>query len=374
MPKIGSIVRFCFTLGLGVAGGWLWRDGGAIWTPPAVTEPVILAEVEELEPPADEPVVIPEIIPTVDLMLALQDGMVTAEFRGNGIDTLRLVVVNRAKHPIRLAFPLGQAFESTSSRVMLARPCVLELAGGEARLAELGTFALSSTGAVGDQAYVPVWASKEKLQPLLEYLEANPEFPLPAAQTAALALLENLPAVAFAKYVESNDEEIWNPAFKVDTVDLIKALMVLREIGGDEELAITLDPRTRIEAMLDPLASAYAARYYGIRPETEWTFWRNEVQAGNADALKGIARYYPEVALQMLPEWVRETRTRVAYRLAALEALVATEREEALNILREMQNDFDPDSLLGKKVADCVRRLETVLGQPPLRLGFRVTF
>lgn len=379
MPTLGSITRFLFTLGVGVGGGWLWRDGGAIWQLPPVPEEMVVVQTEEPVPQPiveQELVIEPEPAPTVDLMIALKEGSVSAEFRGNGTDTLRMVLVNRAKHPIRLVFPLGQAFESTSGRVMLARSCVFEMREAEARLEEVGTFALSSTGAVGDQAFVPVWASTERLQPLLEYLEANPEFSLPAAQTAVLALLENLPAAAFAKFAPAPEEGslAWNPAFKVETVDLVKALMVLREIGMDEELAITLDPQTKMEAMLDPMAYAYAAKYYGIKPEEEWTFWRSELQSGKAEALKGIARYYPEVALQMLPEWVRESRTRPVYRLAAMEALVATQREEALGILRELQEQFAPDSLLGKKAAECVRLMEMELGQPPLKLGFRLAF
>lgn len=399
MPRFISTLRFIAALLVGGAGGWLWRDGGAILHPasPISVNPTVPAvptmppapAVLEIIPPPLQPLIerVPEAaaaapIMTVDLMIALDEGSVTAEFRGNGVDSLRMVVVNRAKQPIRLSFPSGQTFEGTGGKVVIARPCTFDMGVAESRLEELETLALASTAPLGDQGYVPVASVKGKLEPLLDYLEAHPELPLPAAQTAALAILENLPAAAFGKFGEASHDAAaeWSPAFKVETVDLIKALITLREIGLEsEELSITLDPQTKIEAMIDPLAHAFAMQYYEIHPDQEWAYWKDELLTGNAAtrhyALHGIALYYPDVAVEMLPQWVREARTNRVYRLAALEALVATKREDALKLLREMQQEFGPDAELGKKASESVRQLEALLGQEKAapKVGFRIS-
>ena len=53
--------------------------------------------------------------------------------------------------------------------------------------------------------------------------------------------------------------------------------------------------------------------------------WKNELLNGDQGtrhyALYGIARFYPEIALQMLPNWAREKRTARVFRLAAVQAL-----------------------------------------------------
>ena len=92
-----------------------------------------------------------------------------------------------------------------------------------------------------------------------------------------------------------------------DTADILAALLALRAIGrADDDLALTIDPQLKIESMIDPLARAAAMRYYGITPETEWEYWKTELPSGEPTtrhyALYGIARFYPEVALEMLPE------------------------------------------------------------------------
>jgi hypothetical protein len=112
-------------------------------------------------------------------------------------------------------------------------------------------------------------------------------------------------------------------AFRVESYDIVTALTALREIGApDASIAMTIDPQLKIESMIDPLSRAAAMRYYGITPETEWEYWKTELLSGDPStrhyALYGIARFYPNVALEMLPKWARQVQTGHVYRLSAI--------------------------------------------------------
>lgn len=309
---------------------------------------------------------------TVDLISALQDGTLTAEFRGNARQRLRMMATNRATQAVRLSVPTGQVFESANGLVVVLRARIIDFRPGETRLEEFSTVATASTNRVADATFVLSTASQPKLQALLEFLTDHPEVSTPAAQTAALAILENLPVSAFAKFAEVGNDlpEQWDTTgFKVETVDIIQALIVLRGLGmPDEQLAITVDPQTKIEAMIDPLAHAVAMRYYGIQREAEWAYWKHELLEGDPStrhyALHGIARYFPDVALPMLPRWVRETRTSQVFRMTAIQALAETQRTEALPILRELEHELGPDTELGKAAGQAAGYLNTVLNKP----------
>lgn len=320
---------------------------------------------------------------TIDLLLAVNDRIAQVEFRGNGRDTMRMVATNRSSQPVRLSFPQGQTFESASGKVTLLRPQVLDLLAGETRLEELSTVALASTNELRESTYVAVSHLQGKLQPLLDHLASHPEVPAPAAQTAALAITENLPASAFAKFAEASDLPAeWNTAaFRVETFELLQALMLLRTIGyTDDDLAITIDPQTKIEAMIDPLAHAYALQYYRIDPENEWPYWKNELLKGAPNtrhyALHGIARNYPDVALEMLPQWVRETRTSRVYRLAAVQALAMVHRPEALELLKTLQGELGGDAEFAGAFSASIKYLGGVLDHPVAAaapsVGFRL--
>jgi hypothetical protein len=129
-----------------------------------------------------------------------------------------------------------------------------------------------------------------------------------------------------------------------------------------EAIALAVDPQLRIEAMIEPLSREAAKRYYGISEEQEWDFWKRELLEGNPStrhyALFGIARFYPEIALDMLPKWVREAQTHPVYRLAAAQALADTQRAEALPILRQLADEVGPQTDLGKTAAQAAVYLD----------------
>jgi hypothetical protein len=189
----------------------------------------------------------------------------------------------------------------------------------------------------------------------LQWASERDEISSAAMQTAILALTENLPLSAFAKFAPLNGTASQHntDAFRVETGDLLAALTALRESGAKmETLALTVDPQLRIEAMIEPLSREAAKRFYGISEEHEWDFWKHELLDGNPStrhyALFGIARFYPDVAIEMLPKWAREAQTHPVYRLAAVQALADTQRAEALPILRQIATEVGRETELGK--------------------------
>ena len=207
--------------------------------------------------------------------------------------------------------------------------------------------------APAEAAFTISTARLAKLDTLFTHLDRHAEIPAAAAQTAALALTENLPLAAFAKFAQPNGGKIsklGNSDFKADTCDILAALLALRDIGLDSHLALTIDPQLEIESMIDPLAHPLALAYYGINDE--WAYWHHELLQGASAtrhyALYGIARFYPDVALQMLPKWARETKTQPVYRLSAVQALAETQRPEAVAILRQLEAEFGAETDLGK--------------------------
>ena len=380
MNRALLIACIATALCLGGAGGWLLRGVREARSRPApepLAPPLALAgtsggnrqgaRTKKAPTPPPSPQALIE-----DLMLAIQDDVAKVEFRGNSRDRLRIMVTNRATQPLRLSIPAGQTFESANGSVVMLRAHVLDFRLGETRIEDFATIATASTNRVADGSMAASAATQPKLQPMLEFVDDHPEIATPTAQTAALAILENLPASAFAKFAETGNDipNQWDTApFKVETADIVQALIMLRQMGiPDEQLTITVDPQTKIEAMIDPLAHAVAMRHYGIPPEGEWAYWKHELLEGDPStrhyALHGIARYFPEVALPMLPRWVRETRTSSVFRTVALQALAETQRSDALPILLDLERELGPQTELGKAAAEAARILDALLTRP----------
>ena len=399
MKHASLILSFATILFLGVSAGWFLRGGREVGQASAPTAPALVKatppfafktgvshqETAPSQPGNEAPV--PATILTEDLATALQDGVLTAEFRGNGRERLRMMGTNRSKQVVRLSVPAGQTFQSANGSVVVLRARTLDFQPGESRLEDFATLATASTNRVTDGTYVSSSTPQPKLQALLEFLSDHPEVSTAAAQTAALALLENLPAPAFAKFTETGNDlpNQWDTtAFKVETADIIQALSILRQMGiPDEQLAITVDPQTKIEAMIDPLAHAIAMRHYGIKPEGEWAYWKHELLEGDEStrhyALHGIARYFPDVALPMLPRWAREPRTSQVFRVVAIQALAETQRMEALPVLKALELELGPETDLGRTAREAAGYLSASLNkaskQPPGKtaVAFRTT-
>ncbi len=311
--------------------------------------------------------------PAVDLAAAITQKSVTADFTGNGRERMLAMVHNKTGKGLHLRFKAGQLFATGENNVVLVRPVDMDIPGGETQKRELQTAATRSTNVVRLEPYRPAIYTLANLESLLAQVGQEPEATPGAIQTAVLALTENLPVAAFAKFPEPGSDlptKFDTKAFKVDVADILGALVLLRDIGvPDEQLALAVDPQLKIEAMIDPMAHAEAMRYYGISSSAEWEYWKHELLQGDEStrhyALYGIARYFPKVALDMLPRWARENRTTPVFRLSAIQALALTERPEALSALRQLEHELAGDNDLGDAARRSADLLEARLVKSP---------
>ena len=312
-------------------------------------------------------------IPPEEMGLAagVRQGVFKAEFKGNGREKMRATVTNNGKTLLAVRVPAGQVFENERNAVAVVRADLLALAPGQTGELSLQTAALRSTNKVVEAALRLSPQTAPKIEPLLGYVADHAELTPGAIQTAVLALTENLPLSAVAKFSSGGGQlpsRFDTTAFRTDTADIIAALLALRETGRrDDEVAMSIDPQLKIEAMIDPPSRATAMRYYGLTAETEWEYWKNELATGDTStrhyALYGIARNYPDIALDMLPKWARETRTSAIFRLSAIQALADTDRAEALPILRQLADELGRYTDLGRAATSAAQYLDAHLAK-----------
>lgn len=307
----------------------------------------------------------------LDLHTAVRQGDVTAVFRGNGRDKMQAVLTNQSKTPLAIRVPAGQMFEAGSNLVIVLRSCEVELRPGKVAEVAITTAATRSGNSSADAPYQLSYGTLPRLEALLAYAKDRPEISTAALQTAVLALTENLPLSAVAKFTAAGGDlptRFDTPSFKADTADILQALITLRSIGANEaDLALTIDPQLKIEAMIEPATRSAAMRYYGITAETEWEYWKTELLSGEPTtrhyALYGIARFYPNIALEMLPRWARETKTQNVLRLSAIQALADTHRPEALPILQQLSDELGATSELGRAATSAAKVLSAQLAK-----------
>lgn len=303
-----------------------------------------------------------------DILSGAEQRIVEPVITSNGRDYTTATLRNNSPSPLRVSIPAGQILESGRNTLVVTRSVVVELMPAQSQELRLRTAALHSMNKLGEGAYKLSYESAPKLEGFLTWLAEHPEVGTSAAQTAVLALSENLPLNALAKFAPTNGItlKLDTDAFRVDTTDLIAALAALRDSGANlEGIALSLDPQLRIEAMIEPLSREAAKRYYGISEEREWDFWKQELLNGDPGtrhyALFGIARFYPQVAIEMLPKWARETKTHPVYRMAAIQALADTQRPEALPILHALSTELGANTDFGKAAAQAAQFLDNRL-------------
>jgi hypothetical protein len=318
---------------------------------------------------------------TLDLADGLRQGVLKAEIGGNGRDAARVRVSNPGDVVRNVRVTPGQIFLNDRNSVIVVRPVLLALAPGKTGEMALQTAALRSGNKIAEAAYRITLNPAPKLDPLLSYIQDHPELTPGAIQTAVLAVTENLPLSAVAKFNSVGGQlrsRFDTTAFRAETADIVAALLALRETGRkDADVAMSIDPQLKIEAMIDPQARPAAMRYYDLTAGTEWEYWKNELADGDPAtrhyALYGIARYFPDVALDMLPKWAREVRTSAPLRRSAIQALADTQRTEALTILRQLADELGRYTELGRAAATSAQHLDTHLTRAAGRQTAAVT-
>ena len=259
----------------------------------------------------------------LNLPTAVQQGLVECLWRGNGKDRLVMDARNIGDQPIRLHLPAGQLLASVDSTIVLLKSQTLDFAPHADRHDEFATVATSDANKVAGAEFHLSAGTLPDLDKLFAYVAAHPEATPSAVQTATLILTENLPLSAFAKFNELSAGATGiqeSEDFKAETSDILSALIIIKDLGVDRPLAVTIDPQLEVEAMIDPAAHGLAVSYYGI--SDEWAFWKNQLLQGDPStrhyALYGIARFYPDIALQMLPKWARQESMSPVYRMSAV--------------------------------------------------------
>jgi hypothetical protein len=314
----------------------------------------------------------------LNVSLSLQEAIayraVTAVLAANGHDMLTARVTNPGSRPVRVEVPAGLILKSGQNRIAVIRHQVIEIGPRQTKLAKVRTGAVSAANTMGDALYELAADSDRRIEPVLTYAARHPEVSDEAIRTAMLAITDNLPLRDFAKFETTGSEvgsRFETKIFHVDTVDIINALALLRAIGiPTQKLALTVDPVLKVEAMIDPLAHAAALSYYLIPFEKEWVWWKSQLLEGDPAtrhyALFGIARFYPEIAVQMMPKWAREDRMEPVFRNSAIQALAETRRSEALSVLQQLAYELGGDMTdLGRTAVTASRYLAKNIQEAP---------
>lgn len=306
-------------------------------------------------------------------------------YRGNGRDAFFATLSSRADsapaRPLLVKFPAGTVFETADQKIqtVLARPEIVFLAPGEKQEFPLAGVATRVNTPPGTFNLLARSGRIAALDPLFAYLENNPWMSVEAIQTAVLVVLENPPLAAFAKFtlvsavVAPGQKPLPIPGsgqFRVPTQDIIAALIALKEIGlPRRDLLLAGEPQLKIEAMIDPLAHADAMRYYDIKPDREWGYWREELLKGDMStrhyALYGIGRYFPDTALQMLPVWARQSNLPPTMRVAAIQSMAETGRIEAISVLQQISYELGTDTEFGHAARAAIGFLENHRREQP---------
>ena len=310
----------------------------------------------------------------VSLNDALGRHWLEAQYVGNGYSEIKATLANRSNKPLRLTVGSGLIFETADLRqqMVVARGQTLDLPVGSSRAAWLASAATRSANALTRQPYRLCPDTLQNLTPLFAQVDKSPEISREAIQTAVLLLSENAPLGLFAKFsLLSGDTPlpVVSTAYQVNTGEILAAFTLLKEARYPRmNLVAAQEPQLKIEAMIDPLAHAAAVHYYNLSHEQEWAYWRDELSKGDLStrhyALYGIGRYYPDVALQMLPDWARAAQLSSMMRTSAIQAMAETHRPEAISVLQELVSEFGAATELGQSARKAIGFLENQRNPP----------
>ncbi len=310
----------------------------------------------------------------ISLSDALGRHWIKAQYQGNGHSEIKATFSSQRTTPLRVTVSSGTIFETADLRgqMVVARGQGIDLPAGSTRAAWLEAAATRSANGLKPTAYRLCPDTLPILTNLFTQVDQSPELSRETVQTAVLLLTENAPLGLFAKFaLLSGDAPAAHAptAYQVNTGEILAAFGLLKDAGYPRaDLVAAQEPQLKIEAMIDPLAHAAALHYYNFSTDAEWAYWRNELQSGDLStrhyALYGIGRYYPEVALQMLPDWARAGQLSKLMRNSAIQAMAETHRPEAISVLQELVSEFGAATEMGQSARKAIAYLEVQRAAP----------
>jgi len=299
---------------------------------------------------------------------------VQVQYRGNGRSEIQATFASEHNARLSLCIASGTIFETADLRgqMVVAHGQSIDLPAGSKRAVWLECAATRSSNPLKETAYHLCPDTLPILNHLFVQVDQSPELSRDAIQTAVLLLTENAPLSLFARFalLSGDAPAARGPtAYQVNTGEILAAFELLKAAGyARGDLAAAQEPQLKIEAMIDPLAHAAALHYYNFSTDQEWAYWRDELQSGDLStrhyALYGIGRYYPEVALQMLPDWARAGQLSKLMRNSAIQAMAETHRPEAISVLQELVSEFGAATEMGQSARKAIAYLENQRATP----------
>lgn len=348
--------------------------GGALWLMTAMEEE---RRADEEQQQAREA----ELAPHVSLIEAMERDLATFSLRSDGWSVLEVTAQNPATAPLNVILPRGQVYLEDRERGEVLQPDEMRLtvpAQGE-RTVKVPVLPSSilNQGSQPWRSYRASRERRERAELLLDYLVAYPDAaqqlltgpegqPDETLRTAILLCTENVPFFALSDLDLAVEPplDLETDASRVSLAVLIKAAWVALDAGVPRaQLALLQDPQFQLAAMLDPLTHPAALKLFDLDEGIQRSFWQDNLRRGPVNlrhySFHGLARYYPETAMEMLPQWVRYEELSLPLRREALLALGAVDRPEAAPLIRRLryeQPESSPLRLAARNALDMHQR------------------
>lgn len=288
---------------------------------------------------------------------------------GNGIDRLDFQIINSGGESAVYELPAGTQFQSGLNQVLLLQDAKLEVEPGQTGNLSLASVPMRPGNRDGYYTFREIPVQDERLGKLLEFAReqgmASGEGAFP---TAVLLLNADPPLGTIADFPVAGGEidgERAPASMRADVTGLLEALTLIREAGLPvDEVRLADNEQLKLEAMVRRETHARAKAFYGLEDRLrEWAYWKGVLLEGDVRlkhyALYGIGRYFPEVAVEMMPQWADNRRIIPAYRLSAVYALAYTESPDAVDALTRLEARYPRTSNMGKAVREAGRYLRS---------------
>ncbi|MDR3402489.1 MAG: hypothetical protein P4L99_08315 [Chthoniobacter sp.] len=284
----------------------------------------------------------------------------------NGKGVLKGEAVNTTAEAIEYMYPAGTLFSNGKGDVVLLHDTFVNLAPKKAAELSLSVAQTSSANGILSGEFSQRGEAEGPLHQLVHRISIKDSVAPSVAQTAVLILVDDAPLDTITSFPRLRPKALANTGpkpFCTAPQDLIAALALIRNAGIDlNKIAVMGEPQLEVMTMLNPDSHEAAMALFGITRETEWAYWQQELLQGDPSvrhyALYGIARYFPDVALEMLPSWVKTKTLPRSYRISAAWALALIEDSRANEELQGLRREFPDDAGLRQALDGALRHRE----------------